>query len=258
MWLHAACESLREKNCLMHIYSYYRFRLIWGSVWSAAVGGRFGVWVWEWWLRFFLRIHSSSICAHYNHIQLKFNHWVSWTKVRLSNIKLDIDPICDKCSQAPATFMHIFWFCPKLLNFRSSISNFMSEAILHHKHWPFSTCCPLWPALIQNSRKMLKPLPLQLPKGQSLRPRYPHIHPPQCIGSGTYWTTYTLRKSDTQQKIRHINFTLPGGHFLSLFSSPGASELPKLNSNSALQTLAQNICQAITGHFSLCSLITAI
>lgn len=38
---------------------------------------------------------------------------VYWTEVRLSKIKPELDPICDKCRQAPATLMHISGSAPR-------------------------------------------------------------------------------------------------------------------------------------------------
>lgn len=64
------------------------------------------------------RVHSSSLCANHGWIQCKILHRTQWTKVRLSKIYSDVDPICDRCPQGPATLTHMFWFCPSL-----------------HRHW---------------------------------------------------------------------------------------------------------------------------
>ena len=81
------------------------------------------------WSEVLHRIHSSSICSRHSLIQLKLIHRIYWTKTRLSKIKPDIDPICDRCRQAPATLMHMFWLCPTLLTFWKSIFNTMSKAL---------------------------------------------------------------------------------------------------------------------------------
>lgn len=36
---------------------------------------------------------------------------------RLAKIKIYVDPTCDQCKQAPATLYHMFWSCPKLLEY---------------------------------------------------------------------------------------------------------------------------------------------
>lgn len=73
------------------------------------------------WDKIIHRIHSSSICARHNLIQLKLVYRVYWTKVKLSKINPNLDPLCDRCSQAPATLFHMFWLCPALKSYWHSI-----------------------------------------------------------------------------------------------------------------------------------------
>ncbi len=70
----------------------------------------------EIWHKIIQGIVSSSICLRHAVIQFKIVR-LHWSKVRLSKIKADIDPICDQCSQAPDTLLHMFWTCPRLYMF---------------------------------------------------------------------------------------------------------------------------------------------
>lgn len=75
------------------------------------------------WLKIIRGIFSSSICLRHAVIQFKIVHRLHWSKVRLSKIKADIDPTCDRCGRDPATLLHMFWTCPehKLCTFWQSI-----------------------------------------------------------------------------------------------------------------------------------------
>ena len=66
-------------------------------------------------------IHSSSICARHSLIQFKIVHRLHMSKTKLSKIFPGVDPICDRCKQAPATLYHTFWSCSRLTAFWSSI-----------------------------------------------------------------------------------------------------------------------------------------
>ena len=63
-------------------------------------------------------------------LQCKFLHRVYWTKVRLARIYDDIDPTCDRCRQAPANLLHMFWTCPALQSFWSAIFDTISDVLL--------------------------------------------------------------------------------------------------------------------------------
>lgn len=53
-----------------------------------------------------------------------FTMWTCrwWTKVRLCKIYVDVDRICDRCRQYPATYFHMLWACSSLNTFRTSVS----------------------------------------------------------------------------------------------------------------------------------------
>ena len=75
----------------------------------------------EIWQKIIQRIYSSSICLRHTVVQFKIVHRLHWTKDGLSKVKTGIDPTCDRCRQAPATLLHMFWLCPKPHNFWQSI-----------------------------------------------------------------------------------------------------------------------------------------
>lgn len=79
------------------------------------------------WHKIIQGIFSSSICLKHAVIQFKIVHRLHWSKVRLSKIKADIDPTCDRCRQDPATLLHMFWTCPKLCTFWQSIFETFSK-----------------------------------------------------------------------------------------------------------------------------------
>lgn len=83
----------------------------------------------ETWERALDRIHSSSICLRHTVIQFKVMHRLHWSKVRLAKFAPSIDPICDRCRQAPATLSHMLWFCSKLDNFWQSIFKTFSDVL---------------------------------------------------------------------------------------------------------------------------------
>lgn len=82
----------------------------------------------ETWKKIIDRIFSSSICLRHGVIQFKVVHRLHWSKTRLSKIRDDFDPTCDRCKQEPASLLHMFWTCSKLQNFWKNIFNILSEA----------------------------------------------------------------------------------------------------------------------------------
>ena len=40
-----------------------------------------------------------------------------------------MDPTCDRCRQAPASLLHMFWLCPTLMGYWKLIFNYMSVAL---------------------------------------------------------------------------------------------------------------------------------
>ena len=75
------------------------------------------------------RVHSSSVCAAQGLIQCKILHRTHWTKLRLSKIYPEVDPLCDRCRQSPASLTHMLWSCPSLHNYWSNIFETLSKAL---------------------------------------------------------------------------------------------------------------------------------
>ncbi|KAA0701525.1 LINE-1 reverse transcriptase -like protein [Triplophysa tibetana] len=94
--------------------------------WEEDLGEEISEELWDAILR---RVHSSSICARHGLTQCKIIHRAHLTRVRLSKIYKDVDPMCIRCHQAPATHAHMFWSCPSLFNFWTQIFNSISVCI---------------------------------------------------------------------------------------------------------------------------------
>ena len=74
-------------------------------------------------------VHSSSVCARHGLIQLKILHRLHLSKLRLSKMFPTVDPLCDRCGQAPASIAHMFWNCPRLCNYWANIFKSLSEVL---------------------------------------------------------------------------------------------------------------------------------
>ena len=85
----------------------------------------------EWEMALF-RVHASSICSRHALIQFKVLHRLHYSKVRLARIFPDINPVCDRCKQAPATNGHMLWSCPKLTEFWDSYFKTISQIYNYH------------------------------------------------------------------------------------------------------------------------------
>lgn len=66
------------------------------------------------WEKALAKVHKSSICAKHGLIQCKIKDHAHLTKVKFSKIYKNVDPTCDRCHQAPASYAHKFWSCPAL------------------------------------------------------------------------------------------------------------------------------------------------
>ena len=74
------------------------------------------------------RVHSSSTCSRLALIQFKVIHRLHISKAKFAKIFPNINPLCDRCKQAPATILHMFWSCPTLVHFWSNIFHTISKA----------------------------------------------------------------------------------------------------------------------------------
>lgn len=74
-------------------------------------------------------IQSSSICQRHRVIQSEIVHRLLWSKVKLAHIKPDVDRLCDRCRAEDGTLTHMFFHCPKLIEFWKSIFTFFSKVL---------------------------------------------------------------------------------------------------------------------------------
>lgn len=81
----------------------------------------------ELWKAILDRVHHSSICARHAVIQCKIVHRAHLTKARLSKIFPNTDPTCERCHQADATLIHMFWECSKLFPYWTNIFDTISK-----------------------------------------------------------------------------------------------------------------------------------
>ena len=74
------------------------------------------------------RVNGTSSCARLSLIQFKIFHRIYYTKSKLSQIYPDIDDRCERCNTTPADMAHMFWTCPKLREFWSSVCKTLNDA----------------------------------------------------------------------------------------------------------------------------------
>uniref|UniRef100_A0A669D0H5 Reverse transcriptase domain-containing protein n=1 Tax=Oreochromis niloticus TaxID=8128 RepID=A0A669D0H5_ORENI len=77
-------------------------------------------------------VNSTSLCARHCLLQFKVVHRFHLSKVKLSRMYPNVDPICDKCGSAEASLIHMFWTCPSLEGFWTDIFQTLSLIIGHH------------------------------------------------------------------------------------------------------------------------------
>lgn len=80
------------------------------------------------WAKILELVHHSSICARHGLIQCKFIHRIYYTNHRLSKFYPNVADIFNRCNQSPADLMHMFWSCPKLIDFWSKIFDTLHKA----------------------------------------------------------------------------------------------------------------------------------
>lgn len=83
----------------------------------------------EQWQTALTQIHKSSACVRHGLLQFKTIHRLHWTKQKLHKIFPEIDPSCDRCGLEPASVGHMFWSCPRILNYWNNIFQTLSEIL---------------------------------------------------------------------------------------------------------------------------------
>lgn len=81
------------------------------------------------WESALLRVNDSTSCAKLSIIQFKILHRIHYSKVRLARMFPNIDASCDRCRNTPADLTHMFWSCPTLATYWSTIFKTLSEAL---------------------------------------------------------------------------------------------------------------------------------
>lgn len=82
----------------------------------------------EWWDGAIDRINTSTSCARLGLIQFKIFHRLHFCKSKLAAIYPDVEDKCDRCALSPANLTHMFWSCPRLEFFWTTIFEMLSEA----------------------------------------------------------------------------------------------------------------------------------
>lgn len=83
----------------------------------------------DWWKGALDRINGTSSCARLSLIQFKVVHRTHFSKVRLAEIYPDVDPNCNRCGDAQSHLSHMFWSCPRLSAFWSSVFEVLSKVL---------------------------------------------------------------------------------------------------------------------------------
>lgn len=74
-------------------------------------------------------VQTSSICARHSLMQCKVLHRAHFTNAKLARIFPLRGDACNRCKQSPANHTHMFWSCPSLKAFWSSIFNTLEQAL---------------------------------------------------------------------------------------------------------------------------------
>lgn len=73
-------------------------------------------------------VNGSSSYARISLIQFKVLHRIHFSKARLSKFYPNNDGTCDRCKGPLADLTHMFWSCPYLADYWSTIFKTLSEA----------------------------------------------------------------------------------------------------------------------------------
>lgn len=73
------------------------------------------------------QIHSCSTNTRHRLIQFKVVHRLHYSRTKLNRIYPSVPALCHRCSAAEGTLAHLFWFCPRLFCFWSTIFKWFSK-----------------------------------------------------------------------------------------------------------------------------------
>lgn len=93
------------------------------QAWEGDIGEIMSEDTWE---KSIKRIHTSSLCVRHCLIQFKIVHRMHYSNDRLSKLYPNVTPNCPRCQYSPVSLGHMFWSCPSLHNFWTSIFQSLS------------------------------------------------------------------------------------------------------------------------------------
>lgn len=77
-------------------------------------------------------VNGTSPCARLNLIQFKVFHRMHFSKAKLAKIYSTLDDTCDRCKITRGDLTHMFWACPKLTEYWTSIFEILNEVFGLH------------------------------------------------------------------------------------------------------------------------------
>lgn len=79
------------------------------------------------WKEALTKVNGSTSCARLNLIQLKVIHRIYFTNARLAKIYPNVKDTCNRCNLSPANMTHMFWSCPCLHDYWTTIFHHISK-----------------------------------------------------------------------------------------------------------------------------------
>lgn len=80
------------------------------------------------WDRALCWVNGTTSCARLNIIQFKVLHRLHYSKAKIAKIYPNTTDVCDRCNQGRADLSHMFWSCPRLQSFWTSVFDILNEA----------------------------------------------------------------------------------------------------------------------------------
>lgn len=81
----------------------------------------------EFWSNALYRVNSSTSCARLSLIQFKVLHRVHLSRARIALFDPTFDKTCIRCHTGEADLTHMFWACPTLITYWSTIFDTLSR-----------------------------------------------------------------------------------------------------------------------------------
>lgn len=95
--------------------------------WSTELGEDIPLEIWNNALQ---RVNNTSICSKLNLIQFKVLHRMHYCKTKILQMypNSNLNDACDRCSLFKGDLTHMFWNCPKLTTYWSTVFKILSDA----------------------------------------------------------------------------------------------------------------------------------